>query len=83
MVRNIIKIVIAVLICCIMLFGCSTEVSSTKDVNRFDIVDANSGCEIIVDKETGVMYLSYYSYNGNGLTLMVDADGNPLIYKED
>lgn len=36
---------------------------------------------ILVDKETGVMYL--YAYNGQrgGLTVMVDEDGKPLIWE--
>ena len=36
----------------------------------------------MADKETGVMYaVSCGVYNNGTFTLLVDADGNPLIYK--
>ena len=35
---------------------------------------------ILVDRTTRVMYFFHKRYNAGGLTLMVDADGNPLIY---
>ena len=35
---------------------------------------------VIVDRETKVMYLNYGDYSG-GLTVMVDADGKPLLYE--
>lgn len=78
MVKNIIKIAIAVLLCCIMLFGCSTEVDSDNTTDRFDTIVDNDGCDIIVDKETGIMYLSRYD---RAIIVMIDVDGMPLIYK--
>lgn len=37
--------------------------------------------DIYVDKETGVMYLFVKNGYGGGLTVMVDENGKPLIWK--
>ena len=36
--------------------------------------------EIWVDTQTGVQYLYHSSGNSGGLTVLVDADGKPLLY---
>jgi len=36
---------------------------------------------IIVDAMTGVQYLSNSYRNGNGLTVLLDQDGKPLLYR--
>ncbi len=36
--------------------------------------------EVLVDTKTGVQYLWHISGNAGGLTVLVDADGKPLIY---
>ena len=36
--------------------------------------------EIWVDTQTGVQYLLHYNGNAAGLTVLVDAEGKPLLY---
>lgn len=94
--RKIIAIFMMILICCMMFIGCSkqnqtpiiNETTTTNELaDRFKVItDDNLGtgyCNVIVDNETGVMYLFRGSMNRGGLTVMVDADGNPLIYSGD
>ncbi|WP_455580895.1 DUF6440 family protein [Dysosmobacter sp.] len=38
-----------------------------------------SGCEVYVDRETGVNYLFIWSAGGGGLTPLLDQDGRPVI----
>ena len=59
----------------------SFETSYLKQ-NRFEcvLVDDKDDCVIFVDLETGVMYLWRKSGYSGGFTLMVDADGNPMIW---
>ena len=38
------------------------------------------GSEIWVDTQTGVLYLYHAVGNSGGLTLLVDAEGKPLLY---
>jgi len=41
---------------------------------------ANS--QVWVDRETGVQYLWHADGYGGGLTVLVDAEGKPLLYRE-
>jgi hypothetical protein len=69
--------------------GCSVPRSYEKIQpswmdNRFLVIDdSNNGLgymRIIVDKDTGVMYLFHGSGYRGGMTTMVDSNGEPLIY---
>ncbi|MBQ7465585.1 MAG: xylan 1,4-beta-xylosidase [Oscillospiraceae bacterium] len=44
---------------------------------------ALGGLEIFVDNETSVQYLFIQSGYGGGLTVLVDQEGKPLLYKPD
>lgn len=52
-----------------------------QEETRFEIVEKKSGFAIIYDKNTMVMYYvaSYGSGTGQ-LTLLVDENGDPLLY---
>ena len=55
-----------------------------KETGRFVKVLDESGLitctEIWVDTQTGVQYLYHASGNSGGLTVLVDAEGKPLLY---
>ena len=57
-----------------------------KKERRFIKVAEDSGfisCnEVLVDTETGVQYLYHSVGNSGGLTLLVDAEGKPLLYRK-
>lgn len=79
------RIVIA-LIALVLLVGCAraeiAEPTKTGKTSRFITVETTSSWKVVVDKETGVMYaVSWGGYNTGTFTLLVDADGKPLIYK--
>ena len=58
------------------------ENAEAKETSRFVQVEIATSWRIVADKETGVMYaVSCGVYNNGTFTLLVDADGNPLIYK--
>lgn len=40
-----------------------------------------SGAKVIVDSETGVNYLFAWDGNAAGLTVLLDANGKPIITK--
>jgi len=49
---------------------------------RFDIIHKEgtvSGFKIIVDKKTGVHYLSSWEGYSGGITPLLDTDGKPII----
>ena len=55
-----------------------------KKEQRFIKVMEDSGFissnEVLVDTQTGVQYLLHYNGNAAGLTVLVDAEGKPLLY---
>lgn len=88
--KRVLAVILLIMICCFIFVGCGrkNDVAITTELDRrFKIIsDTNDGfgyCNIIVDTETGVMYLFRGAANRGGLTVMVDADGKPLIYEGD
>ena len=56
-----------------------------RDENRFEQIYSqgfSNITQIWVDKQTGVQYLYHAVGNSGGLTLLVDADGKPLLYRK-
>ena len=80
------QMAIAMIIMLLLLVGCAkvenAEPKEEKVISRFVQVEMATSWRIVADKETGVMYaVSCGVYNNGTFTLLVDADGNPLIYK--
>lgn len=79
------KIVIA-LLALMLLTGCAKveriEKPEAENVSRFVTVETTTIWKVVVDKDTHVMYaVSLGGYNNGTFTLLVDAEGKPLIYK--
>ena len=94
--RKIIKRIVAglaafliILSIAVMFAGCAstraeaTEVDDADDGNTFVLVDADYYCWIVYHKDTKVMYAVSRSPNNIGTyTLLVNADGTPMIWEE-
>ena len=71
-----------------MLCGCCRKAGENfTETERFTIVSGNNPNApyfetIIVDEETGVMYLAVYSGNQFGITPLLDSDGKPILWEE-
>lgn len=62
--------------------GCSGEKAEASSNSRFMKIESNFEWIIYADRETGVMYaVSNGMYNHGTFTLLVDANGDPLIYE--
>ena len=77
---------IIVLIALLLLVGCArverAEPTKTGETSRFVTVETTIIWKVVVDKDTHVMYaVSLGGYNSGTFTLLVDADGKPLIYE--
>lgn len=66
----------------VMLVGCASTpiVEDAQTGDRFVVVVSQSSNTVYADTETGVMYYFHKSGYSGGMTVMVDADGNPLIW---
>ncbi len=55
------------------------------DKERFEVVYKQSTLmreiRIVVDRETGVQYMQTQNGYSGGVTVLVDQDGKPLLYK--
>lgn len=79
------KKLIALIMCiCLVvcLSGCgynTREINTENNDNRMKLIYNDGFCLIYVDNETGCQYFSRGSTSG--VCLMVDENGNPLIYE--
>lgn len=86
-----IKLSIAIALLATVLFGCGQrtiqdEAKKEQDsYNTYFIrISEEYGGAIVYDSRTGVQYWrSEGAYNLGTLTMLVDTDGKPLIYKEE
>ena len=67
-------LVLVLLLLAITLSGCE---NITGYEERFAVISYETRGEIVYDRKTGVEYWR----NRHSLTLLVDKDGNPLIYE--
>ena len=84
------KKILSLILCLIILVcfsGCHSDYKENykqSSAKRFIIVESlGSEYHIIVDKTTGVCYLHRHIQGGDGITVMLDADGKPLLYNLD
>lgn len=86
-----IKLSIAIALLTMVLFGCGertiqNEAKKAQDsYNTYFIrISSEYSGDVIYDSRTGVQYWrSSGGYNAGTLTMLVDVDGKPLIYKEE
>lgn len=79
-------ILVVVLITILCECGRKTGEEFTKS-ERFVIVSGNNPNApyfdtVIVDKDTGVLYIVFYKNQHFGITPLLDSDGKPLLWKE-
>ena len=79
---RILPILLVTSLCAIFMCGCSrVERAEQADMSRFKIVEETTTWRVVYDKDTKVMYMvSVGVYNSGNFTLLVDADGKPLLW---
>ena len=79
--------VIAVVMVAFLVFttACATKTKRNPvNISRMVVVEEAGIFNIAYDSETKVMYaISNGGYNHGTFTLLVDADGKPLLYREE
>lgn len=77
------KKLITIILIVLLLTGCSMDETITEYENQriFKRVSDEGYGEVLVDKETGVMY--WRAYTTKVLTLLVNPDGTPRIWNGD
>ena len=85
------KLMMAVLVVFMLLTGCGAKMKHESDmknqgadVSMFVMSESGSNYTIVYHQKTKVMYaISRGTYNSGIFTVMRDADGKPLLYKEE
>ena len=88
---KILALILTLFICTTMPVACTSPEEPVEDIetsSRFVLVESfktdtfsSSAAYVIVDTETNVCYLLVVESQGAGLTVMVDAEGNPLLWE--
>ena len=75
-------VALMIVVLAMVLTGCSEVEDKASDKSEFVIVEGTSSWYIVYHKETKVMYaVSQGAYNGGTFTLLVNADGTPMIWE--
>ena len=75
------KMILAAILAATLLCGCGS-ITHSDVKRRFIYVSRDYNCDIVYDRYTGVMYsVSSCAYNNGDYTVLVDADGKPLLYE--
>lgn len=81
------KIMLLIITLCFILTGCgerTVEKESSNSSKYFVKISSEFNGDVIYDSRTKVQYWrSCGCYNCGSLTMLVDADGKPLLYEED
>ena len=76
---------IALVAAFLLLFGCAKVEKAEpepQNVSMFVVIEKTDRWRVVADRNTGVMYaVSEGGYNHGNFTLLVDAEGKPLIWK--
>ena len=84
--EKLVSIVFMCLLVSASLLGCSSSKvqkvgAEDKPMSMFVEVETTSNWKVLYHRDTKVMYvMSYGSYNIGTFTLLVDANGAPLVY---
>lgn len=64
------------------LTGCNEVEDKSSDKSEFVVVESTDICYVVYHKKTKVMYVvSNDAYNYGTFTLLVNADGTPMIWE--
>lgn len=77
-------IALMIIVISLALTGCrgGNVEDKSSDMSEFVIVESTYNWDIVYHKKTKVMYaVSQGKYNGGNFTLLVNADGTPMIWK--
>lgn len=69
----------AAVLVCLIAIGCAESVAAGD--GRFKLARYDTA-HVITDTYTGVQYMYYYNARGGGITVLVDAEGKPLLQEK-
>jgi len=86
--KKVMKKVITILCICLLLTGCgeaseNNEGNNQQKKSEFVTIEDGWNYKVVYHRDSKVMYVvSWGSYNIGTFTLLVNADGTPMVYEE-
>ena len=82
------KRIMIIILCSTLLVGCKkmehVEENNRPNTSMFVTIEDTVTFRVVYNKYTKVMYaVSNGAYNGGNVTLLVNADGTPMLYEEE
>lgn len=82
------KKIMVIILCSTLLVGCKkmehVEENNKNNTSMFVTIEDTVSFRVVYNKYTKVMYtVSNGAYNGGNVTLLVNADGTPMLYEEE
>ena len=82
------KRIMIIILCSTLLVGCKkmehVEENNRRNTSMFVTIEDTVTFRVVYNKYTKVMYaVSNGAYNGGNVTLLVNADGTPMLYEEE
>ena len=82
------KKIIVIILCSTLLVGCKkmehVEENNRSNTSMFVTIENTVAFSVVYNKYTKVMYaVSNGAYNVGNVTLLVNADGTPMLYEEE
>lgn len=80
--KKVIGIILIIIISLVILTGCTSESSAVTEERFIYIGDGIGISDVYYDRETRVQYLYHSHYQtGAFFTVLLDAEGKPLLYQ--
>lgn len=82
-IKKILATILLVIVTTFIFVGCKTSASTSLEQSMFIPVESKGAVyDIVYHKDTKVMYaISRGSYNQGTFTVMLNADGTPMVYE--
>lgn len=86
-IKKFLATILLVIIIALTFVGCTTQATTEEDIDNtecsmFVYVESTMIYDVVYHKDTKVMYvISRGSYNQGTFTVMLNADGTPMVYE--
>ena len=78
--KKLLIVLMAFALCVCLLVGCSKSNINIRN-SDFVFIERDGQFEYIYHKDTGVIYVMYFNANHAAMTVMLNADGTPMIWE--
>lgn len=79
--RRLFMVLMTIALCACLFTGCDEAHASIWDDSGFTFIESKGAMDYIYHNETKVVYVFFHNYHQGGLSVLVNADGTPMIWE--